>query len=108
MAGGRSVQGPLVDNGHAAGEQAGGLDGHVASTLLEQRGLDDGEDGEHVVHRRPGDFVVAGAIGAGEERQQLGQRGGQATADRPDALDALGRGEELVGDVESGHHQRSA
>ena len=62
---------PFIDDRHATGEQTGGLDGDVALTTFEQVRLGEGEDGEHVVHRRPGDLGVSGPVRRGEERQQL-------------------------------------
>ena len=101
----------LVDHRHAAGERAGGLDGDVAALRARTAsGWVSASTAHGSCIGGAGDVVVAARCSVPREERRAGRR-----APRPagpamarDALDALGRGQELVGHVETGHDQRAA
>ena len=63
-----------VDDGHAPGVRAVGLDGHVSQPPGEQVRMGEREDGAHVVDGSAGEAVVAGDVGGGEEAEELAQQ----------------------------------
>ena len=75
--GGPVLERAPIDDGHAAGERAGGLDGDVAPLAHEQVGVGERQHGARVVHGGAGDAVVAADVGLAEEPQQVGEGGGE-------------------------------
>ena len=57
--GGAGRERATIDDGHAAGERTGGLDGDVAALAHEQIGVGERQHGAGVVHGGAADAVVA-------------------------------------------------
>ncbi len=100
----------LIDDGHATRELTTGLDPHVAVFAGEQLGVGQRQHGEWVVHGGAchRSVVVAGEIVGAEEPEQIGEHRCQRARQRPDALHAIRRRQELVRHVETGHHEPPA